>query len=193
MLALRSTLPALPAVERSRSAVIGSPFPLGLAEGPIGGRFWNPSTPNRRTSCACCSPPSSRSAARPPLAAQPTPAATVEEAKAIALIVKAGGEAAIDPTLAEGARVAAKFEAANDALLIGLKKLPQVGAVNVFDATACTEKGLLALKELPHLRRLVLSKSGMTAGARRRRRAVRGAARAAHPQRRAGATPTSPG
>lgn len=97
------------------------------------------------------------------LAAQPAPAPTADETKAIDFIVKAGGKADIDPTLAEGARVAAKFEAANDALLVALKKLPQVGSVDVFDATACTEKGLLALKELPHLRRLVLSKSGMTA------------------------------
>jgi hypothetical protein len=40
-----------------------------------------------------------------------------------------------------------------DAALLALKKFPQVGAVEVFDATKCTDKGLKALPELPNLRR----------------------------------------
>ncbi len=98
------------------------------------------------------------------LPAQPKPAPTDDEKKAIDVVVKAGGKAEIDPKLSPEARVAAKFEFAADATLASLKKAPQVGSVDVFDATRCTDKGLLALKELPHLRRLVLSKSEMTAG-----------------------------
>lgn len=93
--------------------------------------------------------------------AQPN-GATADEKTALDAVAKAGGKADIDPKLAPDARVVAKFEAATDAALVALKKHPHIGAVEVFDATRCTEKGLAALKELPHLRRLVLSKSDMS-------------------------------
>jgi hypothetical protein len=89
--------------------------------------------------------------------------APANEKDALAAVVAAGGKADTDPKLHPEARVVAKFEAATDATLLALKKLPQVGAVEVFDATRCTEKGFAALKELPHLRRLALGKSAMTA------------------------------
>lgn len=85
-----------------------------------------------------------------------------DESSATDAVVKAGGKAETDPKLPAEARVVAKFEAATDAALVALKKHPHIGAVEVFDATRCTEKGLNALKELPHLRRLVLSKSELT-------------------------------
>lgn len=97
------------------------------------------------------------------LAAQPKPVPTADEKKTMDLVAKAGGKAEIDPKLSPDARVVAKFEAAADADFQSLKKAAQVGAVEVFDATKCTEKGLVALKELPNLRRLVLSSSNLTA------------------------------
>lgn len=90
--------------------------------------------------------------------------ATADEKADLDAVAKAGGKADIDPKLAPDARVVAKFEAATDATLVALKKHPHIGAVEVFDATKCTEKGFAALKELPHLRRLVLSKSDMSLG-----------------------------
>ncbi len=92
--------------------------------------------------------------------AEPTP--TADEKKAIALIVRLGGKAEIDPKLPEAARVSAKFEVAFDNMLVGLKKAPQIGAVDVYDATRCTDKGLAALKELPNLQKLSFGKSVMT-------------------------------
>ena len=97
--------------------------------------------------------------ARPATAAD-TP--TAEEKKSIDLIVKAGGKATIDPKLPDAARVSAKFEAATDGTLAALKKAPNVGALDVFNATRCTEKGFAALAEVPHLRKLTLGKSAMT-------------------------------
>jgi Leucine-rich repeat (LRR) protein len=95
--------------------------------------------------------------------AQPADATpTADEKKAIALVAKAGGKAEIDPKLPEAARVSAKFESASDAALVSLKKAPQLGALDVYDATRCTEKGFAALKELPNLRKLSLGKSAMT-------------------------------
>ena len=90
---------------------------------------------------------------------------TADEQKAIDAVTKAGGKAAIDPKLSPDARVAAKFEAATDAVLTSLKKYPQIGAIDAFDAAKCTDKGFAALKELPHLRRLVLGKSNLTPAA----------------------------
>src|SRR5262245_13511780 len=87
---------------------------------------------------------------------------TEDEKKAIDLVVKAGGKAEIDTTLPDSARVSAKFESITDAGLANLKKAPQIGALDVFDATRCTDKGFVTLKELPHLRRLILGKSEMT-------------------------------
>jgi len=87
---------------------------------------------------------------------------TADERKAIELVMKAGGKAEIDPKLSESARVSAKFESATDGVLMNLKKAPQIGALDVFDATRCTEKGLAALKELPYLQRLIFGKSEMT-------------------------------
>jgi hypothetical protein len=86
---------------------------------------------------------------------------TADEKKAIDLVTRAGGKAEIDPNLPVASRVAAKFEYGADALLVNLKKAPQVGALDIFDATRCTDQGLAALKDLPNLRRLTLGKSFM--------------------------------
>ncbi len=88
---------------------------------------------------------------------------TADEQKAIDAVVKAGGKAEIDPKLPAAARVSAKFENGTDAALLALKKSPQIGSVDAYDGTKCTEKGFVALKDLPHLRRLILGKSVMTA------------------------------
>jgi hypothetical protein len=88
---------------------------------------------------------------------------TDDEKKAISAVVAAGGKAEIDPKLPAAARVSAKFESATDTTLANLKKVTHLGALDVFDATRCTEKGLAALKDLPNLRKLTLGKSEMTA------------------------------
>ena len=87
---------------------------------------------------------------------------TADEKKAIDLVGRLGGKAVLDPKLPATARVSAKFEAATDGTFASLKKSPQIGAIDVFDATRCTEKGFVALKELPELRKLTLGKSHMT-------------------------------
>lgn len=84
------------------------------------------------------------------------------EQQAIDALVRLGGKADIDPKLAPEARVAAKLESADDGLLLALKKHPQIGAIEVLDATRCTAKGYSGLKDVPELRRLVLSKCNMT-------------------------------
>jgi hypothetical protein len=93
--------------------------------------------------------------------ADKTPSA--DEKKAIDLVVKAGGKAEIDPKLSAAARVSAKFESVTSADLVNLKKAPQIGALDVFDATQCTNAGFVALKELPNLRKLTLGKSNISA------------------------------
>jgi hypothetical protein len=87
---------------------------------------------------------------------------TADERDAIAGVRALGGRAETDPRLAAEARVYAKFENATDATLIGLKKLPLVGAVEVFDASKCTDKGFAALKSLPHLHKLIVEKADLT-------------------------------
>lgn len=87
---------------------------------------------------------------------------TPDEKKTIDAVIKLGGKAEIDPKLPPAARVSAKFEAATDATLAGVKKASQIGALDVFDATRCTAAGFEHLKQLPHLRKLTLGKSAMT-------------------------------
>jgi hypothetical protein len=89
---------------------------------------------------------------------------TAEEQAAIDYVARSGGKATIDPRLAPEARVSAKFEAISDGLLAGLKKHPKIGAIETFDATRCTEKGLAALKDFPHLRKLIFGKAALTPG-----------------------------
>jgi hypothetical protein len=88
---------------------------------------------------------------------------TVDEKKAIDVVVKAGGKAEIDPKLPAAGRVSVKFESVTAASLTSLKKAPQIGALDVFDATQCTNAGFVALKELPNLRKLTLGKSNISA------------------------------
>ncbi len=90
------------------------------------------------------------------------PKADEVEADAIARIVKLGGSAKIDEKLDENARVAVKLPTANDAALQQLCKLPNIGAVEILDATKCTEVGFAKLKELPDLQMLVLGKCPLT-------------------------------
>lgn len=90
-----------------------------------------------------------------------TPTAAEQQAMTAAKLLQAKN-AAIDPNLHPDARVAVKFESLSDPPLTALAKYPQVGAIQALDGTKCTEKGLAALKGLPHLRRLVLNKSGVT-------------------------------
>ena len=90
---------------------------------------------------------------------------TADEQKAIDAVTKAGGTAAIDPKLHPEARVAATFDTATDSAFVALRKLPRIGAVEILDAAKCTEKGFAGLKDLPHLRKLVLGKSNLNAAA----------------------------
>jgi hypothetical protein len=87
---------------------------------------------------------------------------TAEEQAAINSLSKSGGKGSLDPRLPAEARVLAKFDAVSDAVLKGLKKYPQIGGVDTFDASTCTDKGFSALKELPHLHKLVLGKAKLT-------------------------------
>lgn len=93
-------------------------------------------------------------------AADDTPTDAEQQAMTAAKLLQ--GKAAIDPDLHPDARVSVKFETLSDAPLVTLAKYPQVGSIQALDGTKCTEKGLAALKGLPHLRRLVLNKSGVT-------------------------------
>ena len=91
-------------------------------------------------------------------AAPPASKADSVEDKAIALAEQLGGSAKVDEKLDEIARVAVKLPTANDAALRRLCKMPSVGAVEIFDATKCTDVGFASLKELPDLQKLVLGK-----------------------------------
>lgn len=93
--------------------------------------------------------------------AQPDKNPTADEKKAIDLVVKAGGKAEVDPRLPAAARVSVKLDAATDATLANLKKVAQIGALDVFDATRCTDAGFGHLKALPGLRKLSLGKSAV--------------------------------
>ena len=80
------------------------------------------------------------------------------ERDAVALAVELGGSAKVDDKLDEIARVAVKLPVADDSALRQLCKMPSVGALEILDATKCTEEGFAALKELPDLQNLVLGK-----------------------------------
>jgi len=80
------------------------------------------------------------------------------EAHAIALAEEFGGSAKVNSKLDEIARVEVKLPAATDAVLKRLCKMPSIGALEVLDATKCTEVGFGCLKELPDLQTLVLGK-----------------------------------
>lgn len=99
---------------------------------------------------ACCAP------------ALAQPDASAEKA-AIAAVEKAGGTATVSDKLPAAARVSAKFDRATDATFAALKKAHAIGAIDAFDATLCTDKGFAALKELPHLHKLALGKSNLSA------------------------------
>ena len=89
-----------------------------------------------------------------------TPTDAEQQAMTAARLLQ--GKAVIDPNLHPDARVAVKFDTATDATITALAKHPQIGSIQALDGTKCTEKGLATLKRLPHLRRLVLNKSGVT-------------------------------
>ena len=84
---------------------------------------------------------------------------TAEEKSAMDFVAKSGGKATLEARFPEEGRVLAKFEAVTDTLLISLKKYPQIGGIDTFDASRCTEKGFASLQELPHCRMLMLRKS----------------------------------
>lgn len=90
---------------------------------------------------------------------------TADERAVIDAIGKFGGKAKIDDRLSTEARVAVSLDGPSDAVLAGLKKFPQVGAVSVFDASKCSDRGLAALKDLPNLRKLAVEKGALTPAA----------------------------
>src|SRR5207249_2196199 len=81
---------------------------------------------------------------------------TGDEQKTVAALSKLKMRATVEADLSKDARVAVKLDPGSDALLIALKKHPNVGAVTVADGTRCTVTGFKALAELPHLRKLVV-------------------------------------
>ena len=90
-------------------------------------------------------------------------APTDDERKTIEALVKLGGKPSVDVNLPAAARVAVTFNEVTDATLAAIKKHARVGSLAALDAKKCTEKGYAGLKDLPHLRRLVLSSSVQTA------------------------------
>jgi hypothetical protein len=94
---------------------------------------------------------------------QTTESPTADEKKTIDALVKLGGKASIDPSLSPDARVVVTFTEISDTTVAAVKKHTQVGALTALDAKKCTEKSYTALKDLPHLRRLVLSSSVQSA------------------------------
>jgi len=99
------------------------------------------------------------------VAAAAQDATTARERAAIDAVCQLGGKTDVDARLAPEARVVAKFENATDATLAGLKAIPQLGAVEIFDTTKCKDKSFATLKSLPHLRRLVVEKADLTPAA----------------------------
>ena len=84
------------------------------------------------------------------------------ETQAVALATKLGGSAKVEPKLDEIARVSVKFTKASDTILQQLGKMPSIGAIEILDATGCTEAGFIALKELPDLQILSIAKGALT-------------------------------
>lgn len=93
-----------------------------------------------------------------PAFAEPDPL----EQQAIDIAAKLGGKAVVDVKLEESARVAIMLDFATDPMLLLLCKQPCIGGIVIDDASKCTEKGYVALKELPNLQKLVLGKSAIT-------------------------------
>jgi Leucine rich repeat len=96
------------------------------------------------------------------IAASAADTPTAQEQAAIDFVAKNSGKGSLDPQLSSEARVLVKFEAMSDAILSGLKKYPHIGGVEAFDATRCTDKGMAALKDLPHLRKLIIGKAELS-------------------------------
>lgn len=90
---------------------------------------------------------------------------SADEKATIDAIKKLGGKAEVEARLSIEARLSVKLEAANDGTLATLKKHTDIGAIDIFDATKCTDKGFGLLKELPNLRKLVIGKANLTPGA----------------------------
>lgn len=84
-----------------------------------------------------------------------------QEEEAFKVVRQLGGKAVLDDRLDAGQQVAVTFDTGTDLLLTTLSKLPAIGGITINDASKCTEKGFLALKELPNLQKLVLSKSNV--------------------------------
>lgn len=88
---------------------------------------------------------------------------TADERKALDAGAKIkGATTGVDGDLRPGSRVVVQLDEADDAVLKALAKQPGIGAIEILDATKCKGAGLAALKDLKHLRRLVLNKSGVT-------------------------------
>ena len=96
-------------------------------------------------------------------AIQTSESPTADEKKTIDALAKLGGKASVDVNLPAEARVVVTFTEINDATIAAVKKHAHVGGLTALDAKKCTEKGYAGFKELPHLRRLVLSSSVQTA------------------------------
>jgi hypothetical protein len=94
------------------------------------------------------------------LGAADTP--TADEQMTIDAIEKAGGMATIEAKLAPEARLAVQFDTPTEAVLLALRKHPNVGAITILDATKSTPKGIAVARDLPHLRKLVLNKGTVT-------------------------------
>jgi len=96
------------------------------------------------------------------LAAQQDDTPSADEKKAIAAAKRYKAKTGIDVKLHAEARVTVKLDTATDAILADLVKHPEIGSLQAFDGTFCTAKGFKDLQTLPHLRRLVLNKSGVS-------------------------------
>lgn len=84
------------------------------------------------------------------------------EKKVLSALKKYKGKTGIDSRLHAEARITVRLDAGSDAILADIAKHPEIGSFQALDGTLCTTKGFKDLQSLPHLRRLVLNKSGVT-------------------------------
>ena len=81
-----------------------------------------------------------------------------DESDTEVVVAELGGSATIDATLDDDFQVSVKLSTATDLSLLRLAKRPDIGAIRIDDATRCTELGLVVLRELPNLQRLMLGR-----------------------------------
>jgi Leucine-rich repeat (LRR) protein len=81
------------------------------------------------------------------------------DARTLAAVKALKGTAEVDRGLLAEANLSVKIEGTTDAALAKLCKHPQIGALQISEASRLTEKGFADLRELPKLQKLLIYKS----------------------------------